>query len=315
MLLADSRHDLRVIQKLGEGSFSEVFKVKSMRTNATYAVKRLKKRYRSVSEIANLPELLALRALQGHSSIVRLLDIFFDRDSGELSLVFEMLDINLYEHLKETRSPLDESTTLLLIYQLLQAVAFMHGRDILHRDLKPENCMLNRRTVELKIVDFGSARADSGSGTYTEYVGMRWYRAPECLLTSGLYGRPADVWAVGCILYELLTGRPLFPGKHEIDQLARIHSILGTPSKEVLQQFRANPNTQISFSFPAKKPQDLRRLLPEVHEETVELLRRLIDYDPRSRISAEQAIALPAFRELRGIDEEWRQTAQILPFP
>jgi serine/threonine protein kinase len=113
----------------------------------------------------------------------------------------------------------------------------------------------------------------------------------------------------------LLTARPLFPGKHEIDQIARIHNIVGTPSREVLQQFRTNPNSQISFSFPIKKAQDLKRLLLEVGDGIIELLKKLLEYDPRVRISAADALKLNAFEQLRRIDEEWQESAQILPFP
>jgi serine/threonine protein kinase len=100
-----------------------------------------------------------------------------------------------------------------------------------------------------------------------------------------------------------------------MDQIARIHSVVGTPSREVLQQFRANANTQISFSFPPKKPQDLHRLLPDARDATVDLVRRMLEYDPRARITAADAIAHAAFERLRSADEAWQQTAQILPFP
>jgi serine/threonine protein kinase len=126
-----------------------------------------KKRFCSLS---NLPEILSLRTLQSHPNIVRLLDIFFNPETGELSLFFELLDINLSEYLKEFRSPLDEATTLLFIYQLLKVVSFLHRKNLFYRDIKPENCVLNRHTLELKLVDFGSFKIDSLTPPYTEYI-------------------------------------------------------------------------------------------------------------------------------------------------
>jgi renal tumor antigen len=111
-----------------------------------------------------------------------------------------------------------------------------------------------------------------------------------------------------------MATRPLFPGKHEIDQIARIHNIIGSPSKDVLDQFRSNPNTQLSFSFPARKAQDLHNLLPNCSDETVDLLAKLLEYDPRKRVTAAVALSYPAFRQLRKTDGRWQQTAQIFPF-
>jgi len=298
--------DLRVIGKLGEGSFAEVFKVKSMRTQQVFAVKRLKKRFRSIEEVNHLPEIMALQALQGYPSIIKLFDVMFDSNSGYVAMVFELMDANLYEFMRDNKKALDEKLSLLLVYQLLTAIALMHTRKLFHRDVKPENCMINKKTYELKLVDFGSTRSVTDTNPYTEYVSTRWYRAPECILTSGSYGNEVDEWAVGCMLYELLTSRPLFPGKHEIDQIARIHNILGTPSRDVLAQFKQNPNTQINFVFPPRSAQDLQMLIPSASKSTVELLKRLLTYDPQDRISAKEALEHSAFNWVRSAEERFK---------
>lgn len=305
----------RVICKLGEGSFAEVFKAKSLKTDAIYAIKRLKKRYRSVAEVHNLPEIVSLNALQGHPNVVTLIDVLFDSENGYVAMVFEMLDSNLYEYVRDRHKPLDEQTTLLFVYQLLKAVAAMHAKGMFHRDIKPENCMVKHATLELKLVDFGSTRTDTNALPYTEYVSTRWYRAPECILTSGSYGKEVDIWAIGCMLYEMMTTKPLFPGKHEIDQIARIHAVVGSPSRDILAQFRQNPNTQISFSFPSKKPQDFHRLIPNCSENTLDLMRKMLIYDPRTRITAQEALDHPVFETLRRADEMWQQSDMKLPFP
>ncbi|EAY03124.1 CMGC family protein kinase [Trichomonas vaginalis G3] len=306
--------DWRIINKLGEGSFSEVFKVKSMKNQQFYAIKMLKKRFRSVEEVTRLPEIMCLRALEGNPNIIRLEEVLFDSKHNCLALVFELLDENLFELMRDHKQPFDEKTSLLIIYQLLKALSIMHAKNLFHRDIKPENCMINKDTYELKLADFGSARTTSDTGPFTEYVATRWYRAPECILTSGSYGPAVDIWAVGCILYEILTTRPLFPGKHQLDQIARIHNILGTPGREVLSQFKQNPNSQINYAFPHRVPQGFRSLLPNASEGIIDLLSKLLVYDPNGRISANEALQHPVFENIRKQERNYIASHTNIPF-
>jgi len=306
--------DFRVISKLGEGSFAEVFKVKNPKTQQVYAIKRLKKRYRSIEEVNKLPEILYLRALQNHPNIIKLHDVMFDTSNGYVALVFELMEMNLYELVRDNQKPYDEKTSLLLVYQLLKAIQFMHSKNLFHRDIKPENCMVNKKTLEMKLCDFGSTRQATFNGPYTEYVSTRWYRAPECILTSGSYGSEVDLWAVGCMLYELVTSRPLFPGKHEIDQISRIHNIIGTPSRDILAQFQKNPNTQISMAFPPRHAQDFHSLLPNATDNLVDLLQNLLVYNPTERLSADEAINHPVFDYYRMVDQRWESSGCRVPY-
>lgn len=307
--------EIRIIRKLGEGSFSEVFLGKSTSTGEMFAIKRLKKRYHTFEEVQHLPEIYALQALQGHPNIIDLLNLSYDPNSGYVSMFFELMDCNVYELISEHKKPFDERSTLILIYQLLKAISFIHSKNMFHRDIKPENCMVVKNTMELKLCDFGSTRSVTNVQPYTEYVSTRWYRAPECILTSGSYGAKIDEWAVGCMLYEIMTTRPLFPGKNEIDQIGRIHNLIGTPSYELLETFKQNPNTQIQFSFPQRQHQDLRRILPNASKETVFLMENLLKYNPEDRISAQDALDLPIFDEIRYCEEEWQSNDRTLPFP
>lgn len=111
----------------------------------------------------------------------------------------------------------------------------MHKRGIFHRDIKPENILL--LNDQIKLADFGSCKGIYSEHPYTEYISTRWYRAPECLLTDGYYDQKMDIWGVGCVLFEISSLFPLFPGTNELDQIHRIHNILGTPDKTVLERF------------------------------------------------------------------------------
>jgi renal tumor antigen len=290
---------MHVLSKVGEGSFAEIFRVRFDGDDTEYACKVLRGRYRTHEEVQRLPEVQALQALSGHPNIVGLVDVQFEASSGSVLLICELLQQNLHEFLSQPRKRLPEPAALSLTYQLLRALSHMHSRGMFHRDIKPENCMVDPRTLELKLIDFGSTAVVRRSVPLTEYIVTRWYRPPECLLTSGSYGPRIDIWAVGCILYEMVAGGPLFPGTDEFDQIEMIHAILGTPPRSVINRFRSNPNEQADFVFPPCKGKSLRTLLPNGSDGLLGLLEKLLKYDPEQRITAEKALRLPVFAGIR----------------
>ena len=150
------------------------------------------------------------------------------RENDELYFVFEYMEGNLYELMKQRDRPFAESHIRNLMYQMTQGLSFMHKNGFFHRDVKPEN-MLVKGDV-LKIADLGLAREIRSKPPYTDYVSTRWYRAPEVLLRSTNYSSPIDQWALGCIMAELYLLRPLFPGSSEADEIYKICSILGSPT-------------------------------------------------------------------------------------
>lgn len=220
--------------KKGEGAFSEVFMAKSLKTGKHVAIKCLKKKFESIEKVKKIKEIQALKHLSNCDHVVRLLEVLYDEPTGKLALVFELMDQNLYEWLKDRKKDFSMRKIKLLMYQLLKSIEYIHKKSIFHRDIKPENVLISGDVV--KLADLGSCkgRGYRNLGIYhqtphTEYISTRWYRAPECLMTDGYYDYKMDIWGYGCILYEIITKDPLFPGKNELNQVHKIHNILGTP--------------------------------------------------------------------------------------
>merc|ERR1712002_484797 len=185
-----------------------------------------------------------------------------------------------------------------LMIQLLRAIHHLHDNWILHRDVKASNLLLSHNGV-LKVGDFGLAREyGSPLRPYTPIVVTLWYRAPELLLGIKEYSTHIDVWSVGCILGELLMMEPLFPGKSEVDELNKIFKLLGTPSEKIWPGYKALPGVRsMKFvDFPVSK---LRAKFPErmLSESGLTLLKKLVTYDPKRRVSCEEALRDEYFKE------------------
>jgi len=193
------------------------------------------------------------------------------------------MDMNMYELIRGRRHHLPEIKIKTHTYQLLKAIDHMHRNGIYHRDIKPENILLTED--KLKLADFGSCRGIYSKQPYTEYISTRWYRAPECLLTDGYYNYKMDIWGVGCVMFEVLSLRPLFPGTNELDQIHKIHNCLGTPDVEILNRFKKHAS-HMDFNFPPKEGTGFDKLLPHVTAECRELIYFLLIYNPDDRPSA-----------------------------
>lgn len=167
--------------------------------------------------------------------------------------------MNMYDAIKGKRHYLPENRVKYYMYQLLKSIDHMHRNGIFHRDVKPENILLTEDHV--KLADFGSCRGIYSKQPYTEYISTRWYRAPECLLTDGYYGYKMDLWGVGCVLFEVISLFPLFPGNDEVDQVHKIHNILGSPDKTLLDNFQKYA-THMEFNFPNVEGTGIIKLIP-----------------------------------------------------
>jgi renal tumor antigen len=210
--------------------------------------------------------------------------------------VFELMEMNLYEWIKNKKTYLPENKIKAYTYQLLKAIEHTHANGIFHRDIKPENVLISSDV--LKLADLGSCKSISSRQPYTEYISTRWYRPPECLLTDGYYGPKMDLWGVGCVLFEIIALYPLFPGKNELDQIKKIHNIIGTPSPGLFDRFQKHA-THMEIKFPAKEGTGIDSLIPHAPELCRDLIKKLLIYEEDERITASQALSHQYFKEFR----------------
>jgi renal tumor antigen len=282
-------------------------KAQSIKTGKFVAIKCMKSHFNSLEQVNNLREIQALRRLSPHPHIVKLIEILYDEPTGRLALVFELMDLNLYEWTRGRRHYLPESSVKCYMFQLLKSIEHMHRNGIFHRDIKPENVLLMENS--LKLADFGSCRGVYSKQPYTEYISTRWYRAPECLLTDGYYSFKMDIWGVGCIFFEVLALFPLFPGTNELDQINKIHNILGTPRPDLLMEFQGKAS-HMKLEFQPTSGTGIDELIPHVSREAKELIGLMLAYRSDDRLTAKQAIRHPYFKDLREQEKPTRTFSQ-----
>lgn len=301
-------HKYKLLGKKGEGTFSEVLKAQDIKSSKLVAIKCMKNHFDSVEQVNRLREIQALRRLSPHANIIKLHEVLYDRSTGRLALVFELMDMNIYEMIRGRRQYLPEDKILHFMYQLVKGIDHMHKNGIFHRDIKPENILILNDA--LKLADFGSCRGIYSKQPFTEYISTRWYRAPECLLTDGYYNYKMDVWGVGCVFFEINSLYPLFPGNNELDQIHKIHNIMGTPPPDLLNKLKKH-GTHMDFDFPQKQGTGITKLLPHASPDALDLMQKLLIYNPDDRISAKQALRHPYFKEIRELDKRLRKANKL----
>uniref|UniRef100_A0A8C5HYS4 mitogen-activated protein kinase n=1 Tax=Gouania willdenowi TaxID=441366 RepID=A0A8C5HYS4_GOUWI len=267
------------LSPVGSGAYGSVCSSFDVKTGLKVAVKKLSRPFQSIIHAKRTYRELRLLKHMKHENVIGLLDVFSPATSleefNDVYLVTHLMGADLNNIVKCQK--LTDDHVQFLIYQILRGLKYIHSADIIHRDLKPSNLAVNE-DCELKILDFGLARHTDDE--MTGYVATRWYRAPEIMLNWMHYNMTVDIWSVGCIMAELLTGRTLFPGTDHINQLQQIMRLTGTP-----------PASLISFLSPCCAT-------------AVDLLEKMLVLDTDKRITASEALAHPYFAQYHDPDDE-----------
>ncbi|KAL6098002.1 cilk1 [Pungitius sinensis] len=279
------------LKQLGDGTYGSVLMGRSNESGELVAIKRMKRKFYSWEECMNLREVKSLKKLN-HANVVKLKEVI--RENDHLYFVFEYMKENLYQLMKDRKRLFPESVIRNIGFQILQGLSFIHKHGFFHRDMKPENLLCMGPEL-VKIADFGLAREIRSKPPYTDYVSTRWYRAPEVLLRSSTYSSPIDLWAVGCIMAELYTLRPLFPGNSEVDEIFKICQVLGTVKKTDWSEGHQLASA-MNFRFPQCVPTHLKTLIPNASNEAIALMRDLLQWDPKKRPTAVQTLRYPYFQ-------------------
>ncbi|XP_075982599.1 cyclin-dependent kinase 20 [Anticarsia gemmatalis] len=283
-----------VVGRIGEGAHGLVFKAKHIPTGREVALKKiLIKNLEDGIPVNVMREIKALQLLRC-KYIIKLHDMF--PRGMSLVLVLEYMSSGLWDMLHHNQQELTLPIVKSYAEMLLKGTRYMHAHYVMHRDLKPANLLINHEGI-LKIADLGLARLywPDGGRPYSHQVATRWYRAPELLYGARYYSEKVDLWAVGCIIAELITKQPLFAGESDIEQLAIVLQHLGTPSEESWPGHTDLPDFH-KITFPESTPTPWPELLPGVEPDAVHLVKSFILYDSKKRISAKEALTHPWFR-------------------
>lgn len=286
-----------VVNFIGEGEFGQVFDCIDHKTCKNVAIKiiRNQEKYRKAGESERqiLQDLLIID-LDDFSNIVKKEGNFEFR--GHLCIVVELLGIDLYRYLEKNNF---EGISLPIVrriaIQMLRALKTIHSLNLIHCDLKPENVMLVSETkLDVKVIDFDSARIEGNP--FPEYLQSRYYRAPEIVIEAR-YGKAIDIWSLGCILTELITGKPLFPGNSESDMFKKYVEVIGPPDLEFMntgerKRFYIDQNGKVRIMV-APFRRSLEKLLKNVDSAAVNFIENCLKWTPDHRMTADTGLLHP----------------------
>ncbi|XP_019053170.1 PREDICTED: mitogen-activated protein kinase 16-like isoform X2 [Nelumbo nucifera] len=300
----------RIEEVIGKGSYGVVCSAYDTYTGEKVAIKKINDIFEHVSDATRILREIKLLRLLRHPDIVEIKHILLPpsrREFKDIYVVFELMESDLHQVIKANDDLTPEHYQFFL-YQLLRGLKYIHTANVFHRDLKPKNILANA-DCKLKICDFGLARVafnDTPTAIFwTDYVATRWYRAPElCGSFFSKYTPAIDIWSIGCIFSEILTGKPLFPGKNVVHQLDLMTDLLGTPSAEAIARVRNEKARRYLSSMRKKKPIPFSQKFPNADPLALRLLERMLAFEPKDRPTAEEALADPYFRGLAKVERE-----------
>ena len=318
----DERYEY--IRQIGIGAYGVVCSCHDKKTNKDVAVKKVVNAFEDLIDAKRIVREIKLLRYLKHDNIISLIDI--PKPEGrtgfeDIYIITDLMETDLHRVIY-SRQELTDDHIQYFIYQILRGILYMHSANIIHRDLKPANILADKN-CDLKICDLGLGRGDvkdeeeesnqneddSGDKDHkkkelTEYVITRWYRAPEVILCPSEYSKAVDIWSIGCIFAELLGRQPLFPGDHYLDQIQRIISVLGTPKQEDLYFIKKQEAKEFLMKLVKRTKQTWASLFPNANPVALDLLGKMLTFNPKKRYTVDQCISHPYFEGLHDPEQE-----------
>ncbi|XP_077906693.1 cyclin-dependent kinase-like 3 isoform X2 [Ictidomys tridecemlineatus] len=278
--------------KVGEGSYGTVMKCKHKDTGQIVAIKIFyEKPEKSINKIATREIkflkvcFFCLNCCQfRHENLVNLIEVF--RQKKKIHLVFEFIDHTVLDELQYYCHGLESKRLRKYLFQILRAIEYLHNNNIIHRDIKPENILVSQSGIT-KLCDFGFARTLAAPGDiYTDYVATRWYRAPELVLKDTSYGKPVDIWALGCMIIEMATGNPYLPSSSDLDLLHKIVLKVGSLTPHLQNIFTRSPIFAGVVLPQVQHPENARKKYPKLNGLLADIVHACLQIDPAERTSS-----------------------------
>eukprot|EP00472_Partenskyella_glossopodia_P007490 CAMPEP_0197534754 /NCGR_PEP_ID=MMETSP1318-20131121/48225_1 /TAXON_ID=552666 /ORGANISM="Partenskyella glossopodia, Strain RCC365" /LENGTH=387 /DNA_ID=CAMNT_0043092135 /DNA_START=44 /DNA_END=1204 /DNA_ORIENTATION=+ len=301
-------HRYRLKKPLGHGAYGVLCSALDSKNGELVAIKKLRHVFDSPSEARRTVREVKLLNHLRHENVVSLIDIISPESYDlfkDVYVVTELMDTDLHQIIR-SKQTLSDSHIQYFVYQILRGLKYCHSAGVLHRDLKPSNVLVNAN-CDCKIADFGMARTSDQTHVekyMTGYVTTRWYRAPEVILSWRVYTKAVDLWSVGCILAELVGRTPLFPGKDYNHQLRLIFTTLGTPSQADINFIQCADTKKKVLAMQRKRATPLGKLYPHASQECLSLLKRLLEFVPKKRITVVEALQHPYMEKLHDPEDE-----------
>lgn len=297
-----------VIEKIiGAGSYGMVLRARDTSdANTLVAIKRVNKEiFEEVILAKRILREIKLLAHFNDDNIIGLRNILTPKheDFDSFFIIMDIMETDLKQVLRSGQK-LTDAHIQFFIYQALRALRVIHCAGVIHRDITPANILVNTN-CDLKICDFGLAKEESDEGEdMTDYVTMRWYRAPELVMEHRNYTTQIDVWGIGCILGELLGSRPLCQGKDRVNQLDKIIDVIGTPAEDEICSVGSLAAQKYLKKKSVRPPTDWTAKYPNATAEGIDLLKKMLAFHPDKRISVEEAMRHPYLASLHDDADE-----------
>ena len=297
-----------VVKKLGHGAYGVVCSCKDNEKNSFVAMKKIQNAFEDLIDAKRIVREIRLLHFLNHPCIIKLVDVEKPKDLSNFNDIYfatEFMDTDLHRVIY-SKQPLSDSHYQYFIYQLIAGVNYLHSANVIHRDLKPPNILVNK-DCQIKICDFGLGRGlpeegEGGiddSGNLTEYVTTRWYRAPEVILCPSQYSKAMDIWSIGCIFAELMARCPLFRGENYLDQIKKITEILGSPNENDMSYISDPQAIKFINDLPKNKSISFKQIFPNGNPLAIDLLEKMLCFNPKNRINIEQCLNHPYFKDVR----------------